>query len=416
MKKIVALVSGSRGDVQPAVSLLAYLGKKGYDVTICGGLNIRDLAEANNCPFVPMGEDCEVFISQVTDPTKHPIKATKALTDFIIREMKFQFEKLPKVARHADLILAATFGFAGASVAEVLKIPFGYICYCPQALQSNDHPAMFVKSHRHSKFINRLSWALFKKLFNASYRDIINTHRRNFELPLIQDCWEHILGNKILLACDKEYSPVPPDIKQTYFHTGYLSLSGQDDLEDDLLKFIHSGSKPVYIGFGSMTAQEPEKTTRLVIEAARLANQRIILSSGMANLGSDKEVDQNCYVVGKCSHPVLFPKMAAIVHHGGSGTTATAARAGIPQIIIPHMTDQYYFAEHVPKAGLAPESIWRTKLTSKSLAAAIEIAVSDEAMKKKCNTLADKLAKHDSFALAERFIRNEFLINNRVNH
>jgi len=101
--------------------------------------------------------------------------------------------------------------------------------------------------------------------------------------------------------------------------------------------------------------------------------------------------------------------MAAIVHHGGSGTTATAARAGIPQIIIPHMTDQFYFAEQVPKLGVAPESIWRKDLTPKNLAAAIEIAVSDEIMIKRCTTLAEKLKDHDSYSLAEKYIREDFM-------
>ena len=158
-----------------------------------------------------------------------------------------------------------------------------------------------------------------------------------------------------------------------------------------------------------MTASEPGKTTRIVIEAAKIVGQRIVLSSGWAKLGTEKKVDQDCYVVGKCSHPLLFPKMAAIVHHGGSGTTATAARAGVPQIIIPHMSDQFYFAEKIPKLGVAPESIWRKNLTAKDLAAAIEIAVSDDTMIKKCTALAEKLADHDSYSLAEKYIREDFM-------
>ncbi len=409
MKHIVAVASGSRGDVQPAVSLLSYLGSKDYEVTICGGLNIQALAEAYHCAFVPMGEDCEAFVSRAPDPTNQPIKATKALTDFVIREMALQFRKLPEIAINADLILAATFGFAGATVAEALKKPFGYISYCPQVLQSNEHPALFVRSHRHSKVVNWLSWKFFKKIFNLSYRAVINKNRKNLNLPPVQDCWNHVLGDKILLACDGEYSTVPADIKQKCFHAGYFPIPQYDDLDDVLLQFINSGSKPVYIGFGSMTAREPEKTTQIVIEAAKLAGQRTILSSGLANLGVDQEVDQNCYVVGKCSHPLLFPNVAAIVHHGGSGTTATAARAGVPQVIIPHMTDQYYFAEQVPKVGIAPESIWRKNLTSKNLAAAIKVAVSDEKMKQKCKTLAEKLADHDSYGLAEKYIRDNFM-------
>ena len=152
-----------------------------------------------------------------------------------------------------------------------------------------------------------------------------------------------------------------------------------------------------------------EKTTKIIIEAAKLAGQRLVLSSGWAKLGKDKLVDKDCYIIGKISHNFLFPKMAAIIHHGGSGTTATAARAGKPQIIVPHMTDQFYFAEQVPKTGVAPESIWRKKLTPQNLASAIRKVVTSKEMKKKSETLSNSLLNQDSFKLAEKYIKENFM-------
>jgi UDP:flavonoid glycosyltransferase YjiC (YdhE family) len=175
------------------------------------------------------------------------------------------------------------------------------------------------------------------------------------------------------------------------------------------MKFINSGKPPIYIGFGSMTASEPEKTTKIVTEAAKLADQRLVLSSGWAKLGKDNLVDKDYFVIGKISHNFLFPKMAAIIHHGGSGTTATAARAGVPQIIVPHMTDQFYFAEQVPKTGVAPESIWRKNLTPQNLAATIRSVVTNMEMKNKSEKLSNTLLNHDSFKLAEKYIRENFL-------
>jgi len=269
MSKIVVLASGTRGDVQPAVSLVSYLGSRGYDVTVCGGLNIKDLAEAYQCPFIPMGTDNEAFVARAPDPTKQPLKATRALRDYVIQEMGVQFSRLPEKAGGADLILAVTFGFAGASVAQALKIPFGYIAYCPQVLQSSRHPALYVKSHRHSKMFNRMSWLFFKVLINASYRNCINTNRARLGLAPVRDCWEHILGDKILLLCDRAYATIPSDIRQSCYHSGYLPMRHHDGLDEDLLEFIEAGSKPVYVGFGSMTAHEPQKTTQIVMAAAK---------------------------------------------------------------------------------------------------------------------------------------------------
>jgi UDP:flavonoid glycosyltransferase YjiC (YdhE family) len=409
MMKIVIVASGTRGDVQPVVALSSYLHSRNYDVLICGGLNIQELAEEHNCSFIPTGEDNEAFVARAPDPTKQPLRATKALTDFVINEMKLQYDQLPTIARDADLILSVTFGFAGATVAELLDKPFGFIGYCPQILPSNEYPALFVRSHRHSRFTNRLSWNLHKKLFNFSYKAFINENRKGFGLPPVSDCWDHILGSRVLLACDKEYSFIPPDIKQKCYQTGYLSIPQKSDIDDNLMKFVNAGPPPIYIGFGSMTASEPEKTTEIVTEAARLADQRLVLASGWAKLGTHNLFNKDCYVIGKISHDFLFPKMAAIIHHGGSGTTATAARAGVPQIIVPHMTDQFYFAEHVPKTGVAPESIWRKNLTPQNLANAIRYVVTNEEMKNKSKTLSNTLLNHDSFKLAEKFIREDFM-------
>lgn len=407
--RIVALASGSRGDVQPLVLLLAYLAAGGWDVTLCGGLNIRPLAEAYHCPFVAMGQDCEAFIARAPDPTTRPVKATMALRDFIVKELEFQFDALPQVARDADLILAATFGFAGASVAQALKKPFGFVAYCPQALPSNDHPSLLVRSHRHSKAVNWLSWRFFKRVFDLSYGATLNAYRKKLHLPPVRDLWKHVLGEKVLLACDRELSALPSDVEQQCHQTGYLHLPPSGDLDAGLQAFISAGPKPVYVGFGSMTDGKPDKTTRIVIEAAKLAGRRVVLSSGLADLGKGQTLGTDGYMVGRVSHPRLFPEMAAVVHHGGSGTTATAARAGVPQVIVPHMTDQYYFAERLPRLGLGPEAIWKKNLTPQRLAAAISAAVSDDAIHKRCTALAGELAGHDSYATAEKVIEEHFI-------
>ncbi|UCD88873.1 MAG: glycosyltransferase family 1 protein [Desulfobacterales bacterium] len=409
MKKIVIVASGTKGDVQPAVALSSYLRKKNYDVLICGGLNIRELAEEHDCPFIPVGEDNEKFVARAPDPSQQPIRATKALTNYVINEMKLQFEYLPQIAKDTDLILSVTFGLGGATVAELLNKPYGYIGFCPQILPSDEHPALFVKSHRHSKFTNRLSWVFHKKLFNFSYRAFINENRKRFALAPVSDCWDHVIGNRVLLACDQEYSMVPSDVKQQCYQTGYLSIAQESDMDDRLMTFIDSGAAPIYIGFGSMTASEPGKTTKIVTEAAKLANQRLVLASGWANLGADNLNQHSCYVVGKISHNFLFPKMAAVIHHGGSGTVATAARAGKPQMIVPHMTDQFYFAEQVPKTGVATQSIWRKHLTPQNLAAAIRRLVKDQELKYNSEVLRNKLLNHDSFKLAEKHIREHFM-------
>ena len=134
-------------------------------------------------------------------------------------------------------------------------------------------------------------------------------------------------------------------------------------IDPDVASFIEAGSKPVYIGFGSMTDGDSIATTKLILEAAERASVRLLISSGWAGLGGG-ELPATCKILGEAPHALLFPKLAGVVHHGGAGTVSTAARAGVPQLLIPHLMDQHYWAYRLERRGLGPKAILRRKLTA----------------------------------------------------
>src|SRR5262249_45695688 len=148
----------------------------------------------------------------------------------------------------------------------------------------------------------------------------------------IDDVLDYVLTDHTWLAADAVLAPVPATPGRKIFQTGTWVLADRTPLPSDLEAFLESGEPPVFAGFGSMPAAGD--ATRRLIGAARAVGRRIIVSRGWADLELIDDAP-DCMAVGDVGHDVLFPRVAAVVHHGGAGTTAAAARAGVPQVITP---------------------------------------------------------------------------------
>ena len=185
--------------------------------------------------------------------------------------------------------------------------------------------------------------------------------------------------------------------------TGAWILSDETPLPDDPEKFLASGAPPIYLGFGSMRASE--QTGRVLIEAARALGLRSILSQGWANL-TPSDTGDDCLSIGDVNQEKLFPRVAAIVHHGGAGTTTAAARAGRPQVIIPHNYDQFYWAHRVQQLGVGVSGPTRDDLTVDALVQALRQCLRPE-VTRRAQALAGRIELHGARIAAER-LTNEF--------
>jgi UDP:flavonoid glycosyltransferase YjiC (YdhE family) len=170
-----------------------------------------------------------------------------------------------------------------------------------------------------------------------------------------------------------------------------------------LTAFLESGSPPVFVGFGSMPMRDPKTTTTTILEALRQSGQRAILSSGWAGLG-ESDLPDHVMQIGYAPYSWLFSRMAAIVHHGGSGTTGLALRAGVPSIVMPFGADQPYWGRRVFDLGVGPEPVPFKKLTAERLADVIRKAVTDEAMRQHAAELGAALRSEDGLGDAVRAI------------
>jgi vancomycin aglycone glucosyltransferase len=170
-------------------------------------------------------------------------------------------------------------------------------------------------------------------------------------------------------------------------------------LSPELERFIDGGTPPVYVGFGSMRDGSPDDTTRLVLEAARAADVRVVIGGGWARLGRVL-LPPTAFAADHLNHGALFPRVAGIVHHGGAGTTAAATRAGKPQLVVPHLFDQHYYGARVAEVGLGPPPVSRPQLTTLLLSNAFRTFLKDDAIRARAAALGERLRRHDAVGAA----------------
>jgi UDP:flavonoid glycosyltransferase YjiC (YdhE family) len=404
--KIVLATCGTRGDVQPILTLALALKDAGHEVLLAAPPENATWVAHYDCPFHALGGNVEAILEEC--PNAHTIKPAITFLRFVRQELRNQFSQLPSIIRGADFVLGASLTSGLRSVSESLDIPYSFIALTPQLLPSSYHPFLSARKHDMPRWINRLSWEIAKGIDNFNLKVLINKERRELGLMPIHDAWSHILGDHVIVASEPSLGVVPPDVTQTYTQTGYFHLRQKEVLDRKIEVFLSSGPPPLYAGFGSMPSQDMKAMAPLILDAARSGGHRVIISHPWANGGRPSN-DPDCCFISNTPHNLLFPHMAAVVHHGGAGTTATAARAGVPQIIVPHILDQYYWANRVYQSGLGPKPIRRARLSRRRLAKAVEDCLSDAAMRNRAKEISELIQARDSLGEAVGLIESAFV-------
>ncbi len=192
-------------------------------------------------------------------------------------------------------------------------------------------------------------WARDAAVFQESFETALNSHRTLLGLEPVSDVRSHIFTAQPWLAADPVLAPWPDSTDKTVFQSGAWILPDERPLSSELEAFLNAGEPPLYLGFGSIRA--PADLSRVMIQTARELGRRALILSGWADLALiDNGPD--CLVIGEVNQQALFRRVAAVLHHGGAGTTTAAALAGAPQVIIPQMFDQHYFAERISHLGI----------------------------------------------------------------
>ncbi len=344
---------GSRGDVQPLVALALQLKALGDDVHLCVPPDFEAWIAGLGLAVTPIGPELRPLTA--TRAPQLPVQPSpEQVRQMTLGTVATQFDVVSRAAEGCDRIVAATaLQIAARSVAERLGIPYTFVAFCPAVLPSPHHappllpPRAGAPSTAPSS--NAEQWELDGQRFNALFRDALNEHRARAGLSPVQDVRSHIFSDAPWLAADPTLAPWPEPDDRRIVRTGAWMLRDERPLAPELETFLADGEPPVYFGFGSLRA--PDGLADIMIAAARAQGRRALVSRGWADLALVDE-GADCLAIGEVNQQALFPRVAAVVHHGGAGTTTVAARAGVPQLLIPQMYDQPYWAQRVEALGI----------------------------------------------------------------
>jgi hypothetical protein len=322
-------------------------------------------------------------------PDVHSPLAAPSFFRFLRTQARRQFAQLPAIVRGADLVLGCSLTFALPSVAQALALPYRYVVFCPQVFRSAAHPSLFSRNHRMPALVNRLTWGADALADRVLFRPLLDRYRGKLGLGAISGTTiDHLLGDRPLLAAESILAPLPPDLDRPVVRIGYPRLAGDGKPSRSLDRFLAAGPAPVYFGFGSMPYSNRTKILSGVRAAARQARMRLVIF-----WGQEERVGEDCYLVGPVDHGRLFQKAAMVIHHGGAGTTTTAARAGVPQILVPHILDQFYWARRVQDMELGPAPLDRRRLRVAKIAERIRAVAEDERYRQRALRTADRMAR-----------------------
>ena len=407
---------GSRGDVQPLVALGVELQALGHRARLCVPPNFKEWVESYGLACIPIGPDLKKLTGG-TVPGKPVLPSPEQLQKMADESVRAQFQVIGETARDCDLIVAATaLQFAARSIAEAQNIPYVFAVYCPAVLPSSKYPPpshgnagqQWGEHHSHSlsEEENLQLWEENEESFQK-FAGALNEERAKIGLGPVTSVQRYMFTDRPWLAADPVLAPAFPRAGMEVVQTGAWMLSEQTPLPEELEKFLADGQPPVYLGFGSMRASD--QTARVLIEAARTLGLRSILSQGWAGL-TPSDAGNDCLSIPDVNHEKLFPRVAAIIHHGGAGTTTSSARAGIPQVIIPHNYDQFYWAHRVQELGIGISGPIRDDITVENVAHALREALKPE-VKMRAGEVARRMRNEGSVhgaRLAAERLTNEF--------
>jgi vancomycin aglycone glucosyltransferase len=317
--------------------------------------------------------------------------------------LKAQHEAISAAAEGCDAVLAAGLfpsTAAARCVAEARGLPYVYATYCPIYLPSEHHRPSAYPGHPvpAEETDNRALWSRDVKTMAAVFGEAWNELRASIGLPAAQNVRDEVFTANPWLASDPTLSPWPSTQLRDVFQTGAWILPDDRPLPADLETFLTAGAPPVYVGFGSIPLEALKEAGRIAIRAARAQGRRVLLSHGWAGLALEDQ-GRDCFAVGEVNQQALFPRVAAVVHHGGAGTTTTAARAGAPQVIVPQIGDQPYWAGRVAALGVGAAHDGSAP-TAESFMAALGIALGDDVRRRA--TAVAREVRTDGAAVAAR--------------
>src|SRR5579883_1161510 len=384
--QITIIAGGSRGDVQPYVALGKGLKEAGHTVRMLSSDDFHDLATDYGLDFFTTGGSAQAVAQDMRERLGrgNTLRSLSEMREVSQLQAIRSAERGLIACQGSDLILGGLSGlFSGQALSENLGIPL-LLAYLVPFEPTREFPGVLtpIPQTPLTRWLNRPShriaqqimWQTFRVGENKARTEVLHLPPSSFWGPFAA-----VRKQKLptLFGYSPQVLPQPQDWDASLHVTGYWFLEPPQGWTPpaDLVQFLQSGPPPVYIGFGSMSSNKPEEAADMVLQALARTGQRGVLYAGWGGLKKE-QLPENVFMTGSVPHSWLFPRMAAVVHHGGVGTTAAGFAAGVPSIITPFFADQPFWAQQAYRLGVGTKPIARKRLTADNLTEAIQRALS----------------------------------------
>ena len=405
--RVAVLAIGSRGDVEPFLALSTGLRRRGHTVVVATHAEFAAMVTGAGVDFAELGGNPREALSSPQGRrmlnTRNPLLLPSRMGALVGPALDAALPAALAACAGADVVLFATLAQFGLTVADQLGIP-AVAAHLQPSTPTAAMPAAGLPSVRPPPAaLNKATWRLSEALTWRAFRPTLNRQRARVGLAglprRLPSRWPRDRRPAVLYGFSPSVVPVPPDWPDDVHVTGYWFRDPDPacTLPAALAAFLAAGAAPVYLGFGSMPDADPAGLVAALVGGARRAGHRMVLHSGWSRLGATGLLDDDVLVVDDVPHSLLFPRMAAVVHHGGAGTTAAALRAGVPAVVVPLFADQFFWGRRVAALGAGAPPIARERLTDARLGAALAVA---SGRRDGARRIAAELAAEDGVATA----------------
>jgi sterol 3beta-glucosyltransferase len=410
--KITILAYGSRGDIEPFIALVDRLIENGHEVTLALPQRFSSLLENLHVTRALLPGDPQELSIAFNRAGTNPIAMVQAMREHI-EPIAIQVARLAWEACQETDLIVHTFAFTtgGHVIARKLRVPDISVQLFPVFAATGDFPYPAFPPLPFGKLYNYFSHKIGEFIFELANR--ISFTRIKGLLPELDGKVEwpfySFAGHPptpLLFAISPTVIPVAPEWGSHVHITGYWFSRKNQDVPDPILRdFVVSGSPPICVGFGSMIHPHANQIQEKILKGLHSIKQRAVILTGWENW-ENHETTQDFYFTKDAPHSWLFPKCKLIIHHGGAGTTASALRAGVSNIIIPFAVDQPFWARQVYRIGAGPAPLYLSKLSIDNFTTVVNHTLRNEQIIEQARVIAEKIQVEDGIGAAVQMIEN----------
>ncbi len=403
--KIALVCNDTRGGVQPYLALGLGLKRAGHDVRAVAPSEFISMFAQNGIPMTPLSGGDEVAqMRAVGIEEKGTIATLRFMREHLPRRMTEWTIETLDACNGVDVMTGGVGGMVtGLSVADRLGVPFIPTHLQPVGVRTNAYPGLMLPWFPTwlGGAATQLSHVISDQVVLMPSRSAMMKARK--KALGLSGRPRAAIGQPVLYGFSRYVLPAPTESVKGQHVTGYWNMPDQNWQPPEALDdFIAKANAIVSFGFGSMVGQKPEEITEIVKSAIHKLGISGIMITG-SGMGAHMQTSDRLFCIKSVPHEWLFPRVHAVVHHGGAGTTGAALQAGVPAVVVPFTVDQPFWAQRVEALGVGGISIPRRKLTVERLVASLQKVLGDQRIQQAAHRLGEKMRTENGVANAVSF-------------